>query len=79
MDVFFFKININPKVAKLTGKDERIHSVPTEPGYALSPYTIYLTTAAVLEQSHKALTVCGSRSGDSRVTIYTDKGVLMKR
>lgn len=73
VDVLFLEENINAQGPKLSGVNKRIHSVPSEPGYAFCPYAIYKAAPAVLDHFHKLRSAFCLGAGESLFRIDADK------
>lgn len=73
MQVLFFKIDIHAKASQLPCKNERIHGVSSEPGYALSKNSIYFSVTAILDKCEKLCSVSRPGTGDTLICIYADK------
>lgn len=73
MQVLFFKIDIHTKTSQLPCKNERIHGISSEPGYALSKNSIYFSVTAILDKREKLCSVSRPGAGDALVCVYADK------
>ena len=68
MQVLFFKIGIHTKASQFPCKNERIHGVSSEPGYALSTNAIYFSVTAILDKREKLCSVSRPGAGDTLIS-----------